>query len=133
MIKPEFGERTVDELCDMMLRTFSKDETFWCAATITYKVLCAGNSNQYLGTGRFYLYEGIIGAASSNRLIIPYTTLALPSIVANVEVHVRRQAYHPSEVGFPRDFTVNTVANSIDFTTSPSLNGLKAIVRVFKP
>lgn len=88
-----------------------------------------------VGAGRWYLWEGVIGGANSDRLMIPTADLQLPSTEANVLVTVRRQDYLPSEPGKTRDFFVNTVDNSIDFVVGsgkPSLNTLKAYVKVWK-
>jgi len=131
MIETRFGVRSITELCEIIEKSFSKDDTILAAVTVVYKVICKNVSGPYSNSGRFYLWEGVVGATNSNRLMIPYSVLVLPVIPANTEITVRRQVYQPTEPGFIRDYTVNNAANSIDFTSSPSLNGLKAIVRIW--
>ena len=84
------------------------------------------------GTPRRYIWEGVI---ASNKATIPVSELTLPTREAHVEAYVNRQAYHPSEPGFVRDFFVNNVDNSLDFEAGagrPNLNGLKIKVYVWK-
>ena len=79
-----------------------------------------------------YIWEGVI---ASNKATIPVSELTLPTREAHVEAYVNRQAYHPSEPGFVRDFFVNNVDNSLDFETGagrPNLNGLKIKVYAWK-
>lgn len=79
--------------------------------------------------GRWYTYEA---ALSSNRVIIPTSTLVLPTIFDNIEVHIRRQRYYPSDSVTTRDFTVNSAANSLDFEASLGLDGQLARIRIFR-
>lgn len=80
--------------------------------------------------GNWYSYEATIDG--SHRVIIPTATLVLPGNANNVFAIVRRQEYHPSVPGDTRDFTVNNVDNSIDFSAALALNGQPAYIRVFR-
>lgn len=79
--------------------------------------------------GAWYTYKATI---ASNRVIIPVTSILLPSNHNNVRAIVRRQEYHPSEPGEVRDFAVNNIDNSIDFVSGLNLNGQIAFIKVFK-
>ncbi|MCB0541913.1 MAG: hypothetical protein KDC70_00260 [Saprospiraceae bacterium] len=79
--------------------------------------------------GRWYVYEAAI---SSNRVIIPTSTIVLPTIPENVHVIVRRQEYRATDAATTRDFAVNNTDNSIDFQSGLGLNGQTAYIRVFK-
>jgi hypothetical protein len=132
MINPSFGLKTNAELCEIIAESFSKEDTVLATTALVWKKTCSdASASNGTATGRWVIWDGIIGQTVADRLIVPPLELLLPQRAENIRATVRRQTYFPTVNPVIRDYSVNNPDNYLDFNPALRLNGQKCTVEAF--
>jgi hypothetical protein len=135
MLNPRFANKTLAQVCEILRKSMSQNDTEWAAIELVARRLCGPNDDGVTDRDncKQLRYDGIIGEVFADRLVLP-DSFELPECPVDVEAWVRRQRYFSRQEDTdlsPRwDFVVNTADNTLDFRSDLRLNGQLCFVEI---
>lgn len=129
MTRQPYGGLTDEELCDLLLQSYSEVDTMWAAVEKIRRLACAARTpTETRSNCAFKRYKGVV---ADNKCTIPEDVFLLPNCPTSVWLTIRRQQYEPTDEEITGDFTLNYVDNTLELNPTLGLNGQTFYVRIW--
>lgn len=129
MTRQPYGGLTDEELCDLLMQSYSEVDTMWAAVEKIKRIACAARDPADPRSN--CAFKHCQGVVSDNKCEIPTDIFELPDCPASVELVIRRQRYIPNDTDITGDFTLNWADNTLELNPTLGLNGQTFYARIW--